>query len=320
MKFLIIRFSSIGDIVLTTPVIRCLKTQFKNAEVHYLSKTAFSSVLKDNPYIDKLYLIDSKVAEVSGSLKQEKYDVVIDLHHNFRSLQVKNAIKTKSFSFQKLNYKKWLLVNLKVNRLPAVHIVDRYLETIKSFGIVNDGKGLDFFLSEEDEINLSDLPLHFQNGYLALVLGGTYYTKQIPMNKLSEICERSRLPLVLLGGKQEMRTADNLSQKYGDKVFNACGKFSLKQSAFLIKHALKVFTSDTGLMHIAAAFKKDIVSIWGNTIPEFGMSPYLPGENSIMLENKSLGCRPCSKLGYSKCPKSHFRCMKELSIPEHIFN
>jgi ADP-heptose:LPS heptosyltransferase len=319
MKILIIRFSSIGDIVLTTPVIRCIKSQIKGVELHFLLKKEFFTVLKNNPYLDKIHTIESKVSEVADLLEKENFDIVIDLHHNLRSLQVKKAIKTKHFSFNKLNYKKWLLVNFKVNKMPQVHIVDRYMETVKQLNVVNDGLGLDYFIKQEDEVSIKSLPEKLHNGFISLVLGGTYFTKQIPLIKLEEICRKSKLPLVLLGGKSEHVIASHLTQRFGDKVFNACGKYSLNQSASLIKSSQKVFTSDTGLMHIAAAFKKDIISLWGNTVPEFGMTPYLAGVDSKIIENKNLKCRPCSKLGYSKCPRDHFKCMLDLVLEDHLF-
>jgi ADP-heptose:LPS heptosyltransferase len=93
-------------------------------------------------------------------------------------------------------------------------------------------------------------------------------------------------------------------------VFNGCGKFNLNQSASLLKQSLAVFTHDTGLMHIAAAFKKQIFSIWGNTVPEFGMYPYKTPFS--IFENKKLQCRPCSKIGHNKCPLGHFKCMNDV--------
>jgi heptosyltransferase-2 len=204
--------------------------------------------------------------------------------------------------------------------MPQVHIVDRYMRTVNELGVINDGLGLDYFLSYEDEVSIQSLPENFHKGFIALVLGGTYFTKQIPLKKLEEICKISVIPVVLLGGKSEEKTASILSSKFGNKVYDACGKFSLNQSASLIKSSVRVLTSDTGLMHIAAAFKKDIISLWGNTVPEFGMTPYLSGSNSKIIENVDLSCRPCSKLGYSKCPKGHFKCMNDLVISEELFS
>ena len=120
--------------------------------------------------------------------------------------------------------------------------------------------------------------------------------------------------MVLLGGKEDAATAEQVYQFHKNKTLNLCGKLNLNQSASIIQQANKVITSDTGLMHIAAAFKKDIISLWGNTIPEFGMGPYLAGKNSQILEVKNLSCRPCSKLGYKKCPKGHFKCMNDIDI------
>jgi ADP-heptose:LPS heptosyltransferase len=316
VKILVIRFSSIGDIVLTTPIVRCLKKQIPNAEIHFLTKSNFVSLIENNPYVSKIYSIKDKVAEIRKELEKENYDFVIDLHHNLRSAQVKRALSAKTFSFNKLNIEKWLLVNLKINKLPNIHIVDRYFETVKTLGFINDNEGLDFFIPEKDLVNVASAFKLNVNGYHALVVGGSYYTKQIPINKLQEICRLSDKPLIVLGGKEDAAMGLQLEKEFAGKVFLACGKFNINQSASIIQQADKVITSDTGLMHIASAFKKDVFSIWGNTIPEFGMYPYLPGKNSKILEVKNLSCRPCSKLGYSKCPKGHFKCMQEINVKE----
>ncbi len=317
MKILVVRFSSIGDIVLTTPILRCIKQQLKDVELHFITKHNFLSVIEDNKYVDKIYSIKSSLSEVVPQLKKEKYDYVIDLHHNVRTLKLKLALGKKSFSFNKLNWQKFLIVNLKANKLPNIHIVDRYFETVKSIGVQNDNKGLDYFINEKDEVDIpSSLPTLFHEQYNVLVVGGSYFTKQIPINQLKEICSKSSLPLILLGGKEDSNVAEQVYQLYKNKTINLCGKLNLNQSASIIQQSHKVITSDTGLMHIAAAYKKDIISLWGNTIPEFGMGPYFAGKDSQILEVKGLSCRPCSKLGYKKCPKGHFKCMNDIKIPE----
>ncbi len=315
MKILVVRFSSIGDIVLTTPILRCIKQQLKDVELHYVTKHNFLSVIENNIYVDKIFTIKDSLKDVIPQLKKENYDYIIDLHHNIRTLRLKTALGKKSFSFNKLNWEKFLIVNFKKNKLPNVHIVDRYFETVDSLGIKNDGKGLDYFINDKDEIDIpSTLPTLFHEDYSALVVGGSYFTKQIPINKLKEICTKSSLPLILLGGKEDASIAEQVYQFHKNKTINLCGKLNLNQSASIIQQANKVITSDTGLMHIAAAYKKDIISLWGNTIPEFGMGPYLAGTNSQILEVKGLSCRPCSKLGYKKCPKGHFKCMNDIEI------
>ena len=312
-KILIIRFSSIGDIVLTTPVIRCIKEQVKDAEVHYLTKKSFEKIVSLNPNVSKTHSIEKDISEVIDVLKMEKYDYIIDLHNNIRSLRVKQALGTNSFSFNKLNFKKWLLVTFNINKLPAIHIVERYLEPLKQLGIVNDLKGLEFYIPEKDEVQLSSLPLPQQKDYIGIVIGAAHFTKRLPLEKIIEVCKKLQQPIVLLGGKEDKEIGEKIATAVGEKVYNACGIYNLQQSASLVKQAKAIITNDTGLMHIAAAFKKDIVSVWGNTVPEFGMYPYLSGKGEngrgAIIQVNGLPCRPCSKIGYQKCPKGHFKCM-----------
>ena len=320
MKILIIRFSSIGDIVLTSPVIRCLKKQ-TGTEIHYLTKKNFEKILISNPYVDKVFSIEKEISEVITDLKSMNYDYVIDLHKNLRSLHVKKALGVKSFSFNKLNIEKWLMVNLKINRLPNTHIVDRNLETVASLGVENDGAGLDYFIPKEDEIDLHEISTKFnfpiaESKYIAFVIGAAHATKRLPVEKIIDICNGLKLPVILIGGKENFENGDIILTKSTGYVLNLCSKLNLNQSASIVKQAQVVITHDTGLMHIAAAFRKKIISIWGNTIPEFGMYPYYPTalkeevfKNNI-VEVKGLSCRPCSKIGYNKCPKGHFKCMQ----------
>ena len=309
-KILVIRFSSIGDIVLTTPVIRCLKKQL-NIELHYLTKSSFKGMLNTNPYVDKVHTIDKKIdAELIQQLRAENFDFIADLHNNLRTLRLKRALKVAYKSFSKLNIQKWLLVNLKINKMLDVHIVDRYLETVTHIGVKNDNEGLDYFIPENSKVDVSRLPKQQAKEYVGIVIGGQHATKMMPVKKLIEVCEKLSEPIVLLGGPEDASRGDEIVEAVGAKVFNACGKFKLDESASLVQQANWIITHDTGLMHIAAAFKKRIVSVWGNTVPELGMYPYQADPHSKMVEVKGLSCRPCSKIGYSKCPKTHFKCME----------
>ncbi|MCW3083409.1 MAG: glycosyl transferase [Bacteroidetes bacterium] len=325
-KFLIIRFSSIGDIVLTTPVVRCLKKHSADFEIHYLTKKSFKGILENNPYITKVHCIEKDVNEVIADLKKENFDFVFDLHNNLRSSQVKMKLGKPSAAFKKLNFKKWLLVNFKINKMPAVHVVDRYMQLLEPMGIKNDNKGLDYFIPEKDEINSNSLPASHQNarlndavgqGYIGFVIGAKHFTKQLPVEKIISICKKLNQPIILLGGKEDAARGAEIENAVGTNIYNACGIYNLNQSASIIKNATKIITHDTGLMHIAAAFKKEIISVWGNTVPAFGFTPYLPAPASKIVEVTGLSCRPCSKIGYDKCPKGHFKCMRE--IDENAF-
>jgi ADP-heptose:LPS heptosyltransferase len=309
-KILVIRFSSIGDIVLTTPVIRCLNQQI-HAEVHVVVKEQFKSTLAHNPYIHTLHTFKKDVDEIYDQLMDEKFTAVIDLHKNLRSLRLKRKLGVKSYAFDKINLEKYLAVNFKYFKLlPAKHIVERYFQTVSDLGVKDDGRGLDYFLNEAEKVDVHTLTAK-QGAFVSLVIGGSLYTKKIPPSKLFEICTNLQMPIVLLGGAEDAELGIQLAEKF-QHVTNACGKLNINQSASVIEQSDLVITSDTGLMHIAAAFNKKIISVWGNTIPEFGMGPYNPASQNLILEVADLPCRPCSKLGYDACPLGHFKCMNEI--------
>jgi ADP-heptose:LPS heptosyltransferase len=254
-----------------------------------------------------------------NELKDEGFDYIIDLHRNIRTYRFKNKLKIYDFSFTKLNREKWLLVNFKQNKLPDKHIVDRYLETLYLFDVKNDNKGLEYFIPENEEYNI-DEKHSIKEDYIAFAIGGQHNTKKMPNEMIRTICEQTSHPIVLLGGKEDAENGNIIASGLSN-CLNLCGKTNLNESSDIVKKSKLVITHDTGLMHIAAAFKKNIISLWGNTVPEFGMYPYMAGPESLLCEVKNLKCRPCSKIGYNKCPKKHFDCMKKQDlnkINEHI--
>ena len=316
-RFLVIRFSSIGDIVLTTPVIRCLKKQVPGAEIHFLVKDAFRPVVEHNPYIDKIQVLAHSWELMIEELKVEDYDYIIDLHHNTRTLRVKRALKKKSFSFYKLNIPKYFYTAFKINMLPRVHLVDRYMKTVESFGVKNDGAGLDYFIAPGEETKKEDIPASHFAGYIACVIGGAHGTKRWPVHKWKSFCSELKHPVILVGGAEDVVAGNEIAAVDTVKVYNACGKFKINESADLIRRSKLVVTNDTGMMHIAAAYKKPVISLWGNTVPSFGMYPYYGNRftdvNSFdILQVNKLWCRPCSKIGYDKCPLGHFKCMEKI--------
>jgi ADP-heptose:LPS heptosyltransferase len=314
LKFLVIRFSSIGDIVLTSPVLRCLKKRYPDAEIHYLTKAQFHPLLAANPHISRFHLLEDDLDAVIADLKKEKFDTIIDLHKSIRSLRIRQALGVKSISFNKLNIQKWLRVKFKVETLPDKHIVDRYFEALAPLGVEDDGQGLDYYIWEREIRDF--VPPIVKMPYVAFAVGANHNTKKLPDDKIIELCEMITGRIVLIGGKTEAAIGNKLNELMPAKVVNLCGRVNLNESAFIVKHARRVIAHDTGFMHIAAAFKKPIVSIWGNTIPAFGMYPYYGKlheqkfmNQSYIFEVDGLPCRPCSKLGYEKCPRGHFKCM-----------
>jgi len=319
-KILLIRFSSIGDIVLTTPIIRTLKKQ-TGCEIHILTKKKYSQLFFGNPSVSHIHAFEKSPDECMAALLKENFDVIIDLQKNFRALKVRRLLGVASYSFPKLNMSKWLLVNTRINRMPDLHLVDRYFMAVKELGVTNDNLGLEFFIPEKEEVDPLEMAPSLSNGYIAMVIGGQHLTKIFPPEKAAELISRLALPVVLLGGPEDKQRGDEIIRLcQHTKMINTCGTLSLNQSASLVRQARLVITNDTGLMHIAAAFSKPILSIWGNTVPEFGMYPYMPGKEHLfeIAQVADLSCRPCSKLGFSKCPKKHFKCMMDLDIDRMV--
>lgn len=312
VKFLILRFSSIGDIVLTTPVIRGLKQQVDGAEVHYLTKPQFAGLLNNNPYVDKTWELKPDLNETIREINQEGFHYIIDLHHNLRTSIIKRKTGLIAFAFNKLNFKKWLLVNLKIDKMPEAHIVDRYYDTVSVFDVNNDGKGLGFYIPDHEEVDPKFMHAAFEGKYMVVVVGANHFTKQIPKEKLVPIINLAGIPVCLVGGQDVADTANEIEKQLKVPFLNSVAKLSINQSASIIKQSALVITPDTGMMHIAAAFHKKIFSFWGNTVPAFGMYPYQPGEGSQIVEINHLKCRPCSKIGHKKCPKGHFNCMMKI--------
>ncbi|MGB0805916.1 MAG: glycosyltransferase family 9 protein [Salibacteraceae bacterium] len=319
VKVLIIRFSSIGDIVLTTPVIRNIKQQLNdgNVDVHVLSKESYKGIFENNPYIDKLHLIEEDVVPIIPELKEERFDYIFDLHKNLRTANVKKRLGIMSFTFKKYNFQKWLLVNFKINKMPNMHIVDRYMETTNAFGIKNDNKGLDYFIPQKDEVSISEFPAVFSKGFVAFAIGGQHEGKMLPNHKIIEICDALKYPVVLLGGKEDTANGTKIKNASTNQVFNAAGKYNLNQSASILNSSSVVITHDTGLMHIASALKKKIISIWGATVPEFGMAPYMPGKGSKIIEPHGVS-RPYSKLGNKQWFKGPFTGMDKINVAEVV--
>lgn len=320
-KFLIIRFSSIGDIVLSTPVFRCIKKQFPNADLHFVTKKSFKIVTASNPYIDQFFYYENDLNELINQLKVEEYDYVIDLHKNFRSIKITHALKKKTFTIDKLSAQKFLLTKLKINVMPRIHITQRCLNTLAPLGIKDDGLGLDYFIPDEDCIDLNELPTSHSAGYIGLVIGANHYTKKLPVHKLKELCNKINYPIILLGGKEDAPIGEEVSSIDEIKIYNACGKFNLNESADIVRKSKLIISHDTGLQYIACAFKKPLLAIWGSTSPKLDVEPYY-GEVFMLHQQRpvyeniflNLWCQPCSKYGTKTCPLGHFNCMEHQDI------
>jgi ADP-heptose:LPS heptosyltransferase len=314
-KILVMRLSSMGDIVLTTPVLRALKSQLEGeVEVHFLCKQNFADLLKANPYLYRIHTFDRTVQEVLPQLVEQDFDYVIDLHKNIRTSVVKRRLKKLQFDFDKLNFKKWLWVNFGFNFMPPLHIVDRYMATLKAFGIKDDGLGLDYHIPVGEGLTEAFLQQLPSQHFLVVVIGAAHTGKRADAEVWKQWLQSIHYPIVLIGGKEDMDAAQQIA--HSSQAINLVGQLSIHQSADVIARSHVVVTGDTGMMHIAAAFGKRIISIWGCTAPGLGMGPYRAHPGSISIEPQLRKKRPCSKLG-NRCKYGlNNRCMHQNSASQ----
>lgn len=321
MKLLVIRFSSIGDIVLTTPAIRCIKQQIPDVELHFLTKRSFQSVTEANPYIDRFFYYENNLGPLIADLKNEQYDCIIDLHKNFRTYRIRWALGVKTLSYQKLSLQKFLLTKFHLNFMPRRHIVTRCLDAVAPLGVVDDGGGLDYFFPETYRSETTNLPALHQQGYVAMVIGASYFTKKMPVEKFKALCLLINQPIVLVGGKEDRTEGEQIAAVDPNRILNACGSFSLHGSAEIVQKANVVISHDTGLQYIACAFNKRVLAIWGGTSPLLDVEPYYgvkqTTSHSFLFQNfivPKLSCQPCSNYGTKTCPRGHFKCMNNQDL------
>lgn len=304
--------------MLTTPVLRSLKEAHPDWELHYFTKSAYKDLLLWNPYVDRIHVLEDRFARQLKMLRQERFDFILDLHHNLRSLRIKLALGIPSASFNKKNISKYRLVRFKHRSLHIPHIVERYGATLQHLDVKLDTGGLELHLPLETEEWAKNRLQEAASGrasseWIAVVLGATFATKRWIPAYLVEVLVKLNRPVLLLGGKDALLEGDQIMKDLPSSLplLNAVGSYDLLSAAALMKQCDEVITHDTGFMHIAAAFRMRVHSIWGNTVPEFGMTPYQT--EHTLIEQQGLNCRPCSKIGFDRCPRGHFRCMSGIS-------
>lgn len=329
LKTLIIRFSSVGDIVLSTPFLRVLREKNPKSQIDYVVRKDYADLVRSNQNLNVTYEFDATLGfpglrELKRKLLRERYDLVVDLHNSLRSRYLRSMRGVKTIAVvDKRVRQRTLLVTLKKNTYEGiVPVVDRYIETVREFGIVNDGKGLELHLPDEVLFGvgskIAKLRLNRFEKILGLCPFARHFTKEWPSERFAEVgsrfIERTGGAVMVFGGPADVVRAGSVSGKMlasagNDRVIDFTGQLSLAETAAAMQYCDVVLSNDSGLMHIAAAMHRNVVAIFGSTVEEFGFFP--PPETSRVLEQRGLYCRPCSHIGREECPEGHFRCMRE---------
>ena len=327
MKALIICGPTIADVVFSTPIIRALKVQLDDLELHILADLSSAFTLDENPYVDRIHFSGPSVWQSHIRLKREKFNLVINLSDHLSSKCLAFILNVKTYASKSIRWKQWLMVNLKIDQLPNDHVVDRMFDGLKELQLKPDELGLDYFIPEKDKVSKEWLPDTFQEGYIAFCINASHNTRKLTVARMIELCDKINKPIVLLGSNEDTGLGETIRDFFNQPaaseyeegllklnkrtiIFNACGKFNFNQMASIVKRARAVFTFDNDFIPVASAFKKEIFGLWGNTILLFGRYPYRT--KFVVLENNKISCRPCSVKGFSKCPKGHFNCMNQI--------
>jgi len=320
LKILIIRLSSIGDILLTTPFIRQIKKKYPSAQIDYVIKHEFKDLLAFNPHIDTLYSLNLKkdrkaLKKLKKTLSARAYDIVFDLHNNIRSNYLRKGCRagtTRKIHKNKLI--QILLVIFKINIYKKIIPIPlRYLNVGADFHIKDDNKGLEFFW-DQDTVKSIDDKIEFAKteSVICLAPGAAHYTKRWPKTHFRELCntieKKTDSKIVLLGGETDKELGNYLSQE--NHIYDFTGKLSLLETGNLMSRARALVTNDTGLMHLGTAVGIPVLALFGSTVQAFGFFPFR-GRTKV-LEVNDLSCRPCTHIGRSECPKSHFKCMEDI--------
>ncbi len=315
-RILIVRLSSLGDILLTTPLIRSIKNKFPKIKIDFILRAEYEDLLKFNPYTEELLLFNSDkniIEELKRKISFSNYDLIIDLQNNIRSRNLLKRINTSKVFFKKRNIEKFLLVHFKINKLrKAPQIPERYAQLVNDK--ILDEKGLDLFTNCESNSKLKE-----HDNLVGFCPGSKHFTKMWPTQNFisfGKLLEDKGYTVVLFGGKEDQEVCKEISSNLNSPI-NLSNENDILQTAADMKECKVIYCNDSGLMHTASAVNIPVIAFFGSTVKEFGFSPYK--SSNLILENNYLSCRPCTHIGRKNCPKKHFNCMNQI-VPQEAFN
>ena len=335
-KTLVIRFSSIGDIVLSTPLLRVLRTRFPDGQIDYVTRSEYAELVKSNQNLNHTYEFDASegfdgLRALKKKIRNERYDLIVDIHDSLRSKYLRSLHGPQVTVVNKRVMQRSMLVNFKKNVYKDITpVAERYIEAVKDLGVVNDGKGLEIHIPDETLFRVSGkiagLKLNQFEKVIGICPGARHFTKRWPPERFARVgaacAQKTDSKLLLFGGPEDETICNQIcwdinNQTSSGKATSLCGQLGLLETAAAMEYCDVVITNDTGLMHIATAMHRKIIAIFGSTVKEFGFFPYDPG--AVVLEDSGLNCRPCSHIGRSECPEKHFKCMLDIQ-PDEVYS
>ena len=339
-KILIIRLSSLGDVLLATPLIRQLRQKYPQVQLDFLVRKDYAELLQHHPGLSRLIEFDvqqgfSSLKKLRKKIRQTRYDIILDIHNNLRSRYLCSSLpflsffNTRIYRIRKNQLIRILLVKFKINLYRKIYgrvipVWEKYLRTARSLGVTADDGRSDLFFPEEAITAAQNFRAALEEGQwdIAMAPGARHYSKRWPEEYFVELIRKlfakADLKTILIGGEEDTPVIEKILQQLPKGMaVSAAGKLSLLETAALIKQSKLMISNDSGLMHLGAALDVRLIAIFGSTVEELGFYPNSP--KAVVMENQGLYCRPCSHIGRSDCPEKHFRCMREIT-PDNILS
>lgn len=328
-----VRFSAIGDILLTTPLLRAIRTRHPGARVAYLTKERYVPLLSDNPNVNEVIGIreEDKLAAIARIVRSVRYSHLLDLHGNLRSLALRALVSGPWRTYSKRRFQRQVLITTKRDLYGAeLPMAERYFEAAAGLDLDIDGEPPEFILSAEAEASggarLADLELGQGRPLVAIAPGAAHATKRWPAEGWIRLARRlldTGADVVVLGGPEDVALAETIvsgirsaTPGASARIATAAGILGLQESGAVLRRAAALISGDTGVMHMATGVGTPVVALFGPTVRQFGFFPYRAPRSSVV--ELPLECRPCSAQGGPRCPLRHHRCLRAIQ-PETVY-
>lgn len=318
---LLVRFSSIGDVLLTTPLVRALRTRHPDARLVFVTKRAMAPLVSANPHLSDVVALEpgEPVRDLARRLAALHPTRGLDLHGSLRSTALRLLVSCPWRGFAKHKLARGVLVATKINLYgPTVPVSERYFEAARGLDVRPDGRPPEFFLDQtaRDRVDRWIAERGWSAAHTplaALAPGAAHATKRWPMDRWVALAARLRsdgFTPVVVGGAEDQAMAQALAPH----AAIAAGVFSLQETGALLARARILVSGDTGVMHMATGVGTPVVALFGPTVEQFGFFPY---QARSQVLQRSLDCRPCSTMGGARCPMGHHRCLEDIA-PEDV--
>lgn len=322
MRIAIIRLSSMGDILLSSPIVLALHKSYPKATIDFYTKDTMQSIIEEHPGISKVYLWNCKAKDglndMINQIENRQYDRIVDLQNNWRSRRLTRMLSGKLHRVNKEGFRRRILVHFGWNILRKRHVIRRYYSCISDFCPSPLQERIELPDTQSTPLTHLLSPRTSTGNFIVWAIGAKHFTKRLPNSIIAKTIQSIPHSVILIGDSTDCENAQRILAHLpkGHNVIDLTGKTSFLESVELIKRARLTLANDSLMMHVAAGSGKPLISFWGSTTPELGFRP-LSNHATLISAPKKLSCQPCHTAGRSSCPKKHFNCMMTIK-PEII--